>query len=43
MKSYDRNNMTQIRHLAIHRSVKPPKQRMGFSLYFLIVVAQISF
>ena len=42
MKSYDGNNMTQIRHLAIHRSVKPPKQRIGLSFYLLIAVAQIS-
>ena len=33
--------MTHTRHLAIHRSVKPPEQWFGFSLYFLIVVAQI--
>ena len=43
MKSYDRNNMTQIRHLEIHRIVKPSKQRIGLSLYFVIAVAQISF
>ena len=41
VKRYDRNKMTQIRHLAIHSIVKPPEQRIGFSLYFLIVVAQI--
>ena len=42
VKSYDRNKMTQIRHLAIHRIVKPPEQGIGFGLYFLIVEAQIS-
>lgn len=41
LKSCDRNKMTHIRHLAIHCSVKPPEQRLGFSLYFVIVVAQI--
>ena len=42
MKSDDRNKMTHIRHLVIHRSLKPPEQRIGFALYFLIAVAQIS-
>ena len=42
VKRYDRNKMTQIRHLAIHSIAKPPEQRIGFSLYFLILVAQMS-